>query len=239
MSVDTLTPILSSNWDQPESWKIANYEARGGYQAARKALAMASGEVIALVKDAGLRGRGGAGFPTGMKWSFIPQDNPNPKYLVINCDESEPGTCKDMPMLMATPHTLVEGVIIASYAVNAHRAFIYVRGEVLHVIRRLQKAVADAYDKGYLGKGVFGTGYDLDVVVHAGAGAYICGEETALLDSLEGRRGQPRLRPPFPAVAGLYACPTVVNNAESIASVPAIITHGADWYKSMRSEERR
>ncbi|GAA2179461.1 NADH-quinone oxidoreductase subunit NuoF [Brooklawnia cerclae] len=236
MSVDTLTPILTDNWDVPEAWKIATYEAQGGYQAARKALGMTQADLITLVKDSGLRGRGGAGFPTGVKWSFIPQDNPNPKYLVINCDESEPGTCKDMPMLMATPHTLVEGAIIASYAVNAHHAFIYVRGEVLHVIRRLQKAVADAYAAGYLGKGVFGTDYDLDIVVHAGAGAYICGEETALLDSLEGRRGQPRLRPPFPAVAGLYASPTVVNNAESIASVPAIVRNGADWYKSMGTE---
>ncbi len=237
MSVDVLTPNLTESWDQPEAWKLANYEARGGYQAARKALGMASGDIINLVKDSGLRGRGGAGFPTGVKWSFIPQANPNPKYLVINCDESEPGTCKDMPLLMATPHTLVEGIIISSYAVNAHHAFVYVRGEVLHVIRRLQKAVADAYEAGYLGKNIFGAGYDLDIVVHAGAGAYICGEETALLDSLEGRRGQPRLRPPFPAVAGLYASPTVVNNAESIASVPAILTNGADWYKLMGSEK--
>lgn len=238
MSVDTLTPNLSDNWDQFESWKLENYEATGGYQAARKALfEMTSAEIIDVVKDSGLRGRGGAGFPTGMKWSFIPQDNPKPKYLVVNCDESEPGTCKDVPMLMATPHTLVEGIIIACKAVNSHHAFIYVRGEVLHVIRRLQKAVADAYQAGYLGTGIFGSDYDLDIVVHSGAGAYICGEETALLDSLEGRRGQPRLRPPFPAVAGLYASPTVVNNAESIASVPAIIRNGAAWYKLMGTEK--
>lgn len=237
MSVDILTPSLTNNWDQPEAWKIATYKAGGGYDAARKALAMAPADLITLVKDSGLRGRGGAGFPTGVKWSFIPQDNPNPKYLVINCDESEPGTCKDIPMLMATPHTLVEGIIISCFAVNAHHAFIYVRGEVLHVIRRLQQAVAEAYQAGYLGKGIFGTDYDLDVVVHAGAGAYICGEETALLDSLEGRRGQPRLRPPFPAVAGLYASPTVVNNAESIASVPSIVANGAKWYKSMGTEK--
>lgn len=234
---DVLTPVLSAHWGEHESWKIHRYEAHGGYQAARKALGMTSADLISLVKDAGLRGRGGAGFPTGMKWSFIPQDNPKPKYLVINCDESEPGTCKDMPMLMATPHTLVEGIIIACFAVNAHNAFIYVRGEVLHVIRRLQQAVAEAYDRGYLGKNIFGMDYDLDIVVHAGAGAYICGEETALLDSLEGRRGQPRLRPPFPAVAGLYASPTVVNNAESIASVPAIVANGAAWYKSMGTEK--
>ena len=233
----TLTPILTANWDQARAWKIANYERVGGYQAARAALQMPQTEIIETVKNSGLRGRGGAGFPTGLKWSFIPQDNPNPKYLVINCDESEPGTCKDMPMLMATPHTLIEGAIISSYAVNAHHAFIYVRGEVLHVIRRLQQAVREAYSAGYLGKDILGTGYDLDIIVHAGAGAYICGEETALLDSLEGRRGQPRLRPPFPAVAGLYASPTVVNNAESIASVPAIIANGADWYKAMGTEK--
>ncbi len=150
-----------------------------------------------------------------MKWGFIPQDNPNPKYLVVNADESEPGTCKDIPLMMASPHTLVEGVIISSFAIRAEHAFIYVRGEVLHVVRRLQRAVQEAYLAGHLGRDIHGSGYDLDVIVHAGAGAYICGEETALLDSLEGRRGQPRLRPPFPAVAGLYASPTVINNVES------------------------
>ena len=180
----------------------------------RSALRMEPAEVVTLVKDSGLRGRGGAGFPTGMKWSFIPQDNPKPKYLVVNADESEPGTCKDIPLMMATPHTLVEGVIISAYAIRANHAFIYVRGEVLHVVRRLQQAVREAYSAGYAGKNILGTGYDLEIIVHAGAGAYICGEETALLDSLEGRRGQPRLRPPFPAVAGLYACPTVINNVE-------------------------
>ena len=216
---DTLTPVLSAHWGEDRSWKLAQYEATGGYQAARKALGMQPADIITLVKEAGLRGRGGAGFPTGMKWSFVPQDNPNPKYLVVNADESEPGTCKDMPLLMASPHTLVEGIIISCFAFNSNQAFIYCRGEVLHIIRRLQAAVQEAYDAGYLGKNIFGTGYNLDIIVHAGAGAYICGEETALLDSLEGRRGQPRLRPPFPAVAGLYASPTVVNNVESISSV--------------------
>ena len=174
-----------------------------------------------------------------MKWGFIPQgdDNPKPHYLVVNADESEPGTCKDIPLMLATPHALVEGVIIAAYAIRCHHAFIYVRGEVVPVLRRLQAAVAEAYDAGYLGRDLFGTGYDLDLVVHAGAGAYICGEETALLDSLEGRRGQPRLRPPFPAIAGLYASPTVVNNVESIASVPPIILHGIDWFRSMGTEK--
>ncbi|TCC37181.1 NADH-quinone oxidoreductase subunit NuoF [Kribbella sindirgiensis] len=236
---DTLTPVLSDNWDQIRSWQLSSYQRSGGYDALRKALAMQPADVVATVKDSGLRGRGGAGFPTGMKWQFIPQDNPNPKYLVVNADESEPGTCKDIPLMMASPHTLVEGVIIASYAIRASAAFIYVRGEVLHVIRRLQQAVQEAKDAGLIGTNILGSGYDLDVVVHAGAGAYICGEETALLDSLEGRRGQPRLRPPFPAVAGLYGCPTVINNVESIASVPAIIKNGADWFSSMGTEKSK
>ncbi|HEY3509779.1 MAG TPA: NADH-quinone oxidoreductase subunit NuoF [Kribbella sp.] len=235
----TLTPVLSDNWDQINAWQLASYQRTGGYDALRKALAMQPADVVATVKDSGLRGRGGAGFPTGMKWSFIPQDNPKPKYLVVNADESEPGTCKDIPLMMASPHTLVEGVIIASYAIRASAAFIYVRGEVLHVIRRLQQAVQEAKDAGYIGTDILGSGYDLDVIVHAGAGAYICGEETALLDSLEGRRGQPRLRPPFPAVAGLYGCPTVINNVESIASVPVIIKNGADWFGSMGSEKSK
>src|SRR4051812_28080437 len=159
---------------------------------------MAPADVVTMVKDSGLRGRGGAGFPTGLKWSFIPQDNPKPKYLVVNADESEPGTCKDVPLMMASPHTLVEGVIISSYAIRANVAFIYVRGEVLHVVRRLQRAVQEAYLAGHLGKNTRGPGYALDLVVHAGAGAYIWGEEPALPDPLEGRRGHPRLRPPFP-----------------------------------------
>ncbi|WP_340540843.1 NADH-quinone oxidoreductase subunit NuoF [Nocardioides sp. GXZ039] len=236
---DTLTPVLTDDWDAERSWTLATYESRGGYQAVRKALAMDPDDIITAVKDSGLRGRGGAGFPTGMKWSFIPQDNPKPKYLVVNADESEPGTCKDMPLMMATPHTLVEGVIISSFAIRAHHAFIYIRGEALQVIRRVQAAVAEAYAAGYLGKNILGSGYDLDVVVHAGAGAYICGEETALLEGLEGRRGQPRLRPPFPAVAGLYACPTVINNVESIASVPSIIANGAAWFASMGTEKSK
>jgi NADH-quinone oxidoreductase subunit F len=234
-----LTPVLSDNWDQIRSWQLTSYERRGGYDGLRKALTMQPADVVSAVKDSGLRGRGGAGFPTGMKWSFIPQDNPKPKYLVVNADESEPGTCKDIPLMMASPHTLVEGVIIASYAIRASVAFIYVRGEVLHVIRRLQQAVQEAKDAGFIGTNILGSGYDLDVVVHAGAGAYICGEETALLDSLEGRRGQPRLRPPFPAVAGLYGSPTVINNVESIASVPVIIKNGADWFSSMGTEKSK
>ncbi len=236
---DTLTPVLTDNWDQERSWTMSAYEERGGYGALKKALGMKPEEVVAEVKDSGLRGRGGAGFPTGMKWGFIPQDNPKPKYLVVNADESEPGTCKDIPLMMASPHTLIEGVIISSFAIRANHAFIYVRGEVLHVVRRLQRAVQEAYLAGHLGKNIHGSGYDLDLVIHAGAGAYICGEETALLDSLEGRRGQPRLRPPFPAVAGLYASPTVINNVESIASVPSIIEHGSGWFSSMGTEKSK
>jgi NADH-quinone oxidoreductase subunit F len=236
-----LTPVLSAHWDDADCWTLQTYLDHDGYQALSTALAMDPDAVIALVKDSGLRGRGGAGFPTGQKWSFIPQGSDGagakPHYLVINADESEPGTCKDIPLMMATPHVLVEGAIIAAYAIRARHAFIYVRGEVVPVLRRLQNAVAEAYAAGYLGTDIGGTGFDLDLVVHAGAGAYICGEETALLDSLEGRRGQPRLRPPFPAVAGLYACPTVVNNVESIASVPAVMRGGVDWFKSMGSEK--
>ncbi|WP_329482319.1 NADH-quinone oxidoreductase subunit NuoF [Kribbella sp. NBC_01484] len=234
-----LTPVLSDNWDQIRSWQLSSYQRSGGYEALRTALQMQPADVVTAVKDSGLRGRGGAGFPTGMKWSFIPQDNPKPKYLVVNADESEPGTCKDIPLMLASPHTLVEGVIIASYAIRASAAFIYVRGEVLHVVRRLQQAVAEAKEAGFIGQNILGSGYDLDVIVHAGAGAYICGEETALLDSLEGRRGQPRLRPPFPAVAGLYGSPTVINNVESIASVPVILKNGADWFSSMGTEKSK
>ncbi|MDZ5622738.1 NADH-quinone oxidoreductase subunit NuoF [Nocardioides sp. HM23] len=224
-------------WDVDRGWTLPAYAAEGGYQALDQAFGMSPDDVITAVKDSGLRGRGGAGFPTGMKWSFIPQDNPRPKYLVVNADESEPGTCKDIPLMMGNPHVLVEGVIISSYAIRANKAFIYIRGEVLHVIRRVQAAVDEAYAAGHLGKDIHGSGYDLDVVVHAGAGAYICGEETALLEGLEGRRGQPRLRPPFPAVAGLYASPTVINNVESIASVPSIVANGAKWFASMGTEK--
>jgi len=234
-----LTPVLSAHWDEKDSFTIDGYKRNGGYKAAEKALAMDPDAVIQLVKDSGLRGRGGAGFPTGMKWGFIPQGDNKDHYLVVNADESEPGTCKDMPLLMANPHVLVEGVIIAAYAIRAKNAFIYIRGEVTHVARRLNQAIADAYKAGYLGKNVFGTGNDIDLVLHIGAGAYICGEETALLDSLEGFRGQPRLRPPFPAIAGLYARPTVVNNVESISAVPAIVANGAEWYQSMGTEKSK
>ncbi|HET8717914.1 MAG TPA: SLBB domain-containing protein, partial [Nocardioidaceae bacterium] len=239
MSDAVLTPVLSDNWDHDKPWTLESYERTGGYDGLKTALGLEQDAVIEMVKESGLRGRGGAGFPTGMKWGFIPQGDDKPHYLVVNADESEPGTCKDIPLMMASPHTLIEGVIISSYAIRANTAFIYVRGEVLHVVRRLQRAVQEAYLAGHLGTDIHGSGYNLDLVVHAGAGAYICGEETALLDSLEGRRGQPRLRPPFPAVAGLYAAPTVINNVESIASVPAIVRHGADWFSSMGTEKSK
>ena len=234
-----LTPVLSAHWDESDSFTIAGYKRHGGYKAMEKALAMNADDVIALVKDSGLRGRGGAGFPTGNKWGFIPQNDGKEHYLVVNADESEPGTCKDMPLLLANPHVLIEGMIIASYAIRANHAFIYLRGEVAHVFRRVMQAIEDAYKAGHLGKNIAGTGYNLEITLHAGAGAYICGEETALLDSLEGFRGQPRLRPPFPAIAGLYAKPTVVNNVESIASVPAIIANGVEWFKAMGTEKSK
>jgi NADH-quinone oxidoreductase subunit F len=217
-----LTPVLSAHWDEKDSFTMEGYKRNGGYEAAAKALKMEPDAVIQIVKDSGLRGRGGAGFPTGMKWGFIPQGDNKDHYLVVNADESEPGTCKDMPLLLANPHVLVEGMIIASYAIRAKYAF-----------------VEDAYKAGFLGKNIFGSGVDLELVVHVGAGAYICGEETALLDSLEGFRGQPRLRPPFPAIAGLYARPTVVNNVESISSIPAIIGKGAEWFASMGTEKSK
>src|SRR4051812_41969525 len=235
-----LTPVLTSRWAEPQSWRLSTYERLDGYDGLRKALTMTPDDLVTMVKDSGLRGRGGAGFPTGMKWSFIPQPKPGetptgpaamPKYLVVNADEGEPGTCKDLPLMMADPHSLIEGVVIAAYAIRCHLAVIYVRGEAVHAHRRLVAAVQEAYEAGYLGRDVLGTGYDLELIVHAGAGAYICGEETALLDSLEGKRGQPRLKPPFPAVAGLYGAPTVINNVETLASVPFVVRGGADWFK--------
>ncbi|MQA96133.1 MAG: NADH-quinone oxidoreductase subunit NuoF [Streptosporangiales bacterium] len=235
----TLTPVLSAHWDEADSYTIGAYERHGGYKGLRKALTMAPEDIVAMVKDSGLRGRGGAGFPTGMKWGFLPQGGDKPHYLVVNADESEPGTCKDIPLMLANPQSLIEGIVISSFAIKANHAFIYVRGEVLHVVRRLQQAIGEAYDKGFLGADILGSGYNLELTLHCGAGAYICGEETALLDSLEGYRGQPRLKPPFPAVAGLYACPTVVNNVESIASVPSILTNGAGWFSGMGTEKSK
>ncbi|MGY1830873.1 NADH-quinone oxidoreductase subunit NuoF [Geodermatophilus sp. SYSU D01180] len=241
-----LTPVLTSRWGAEQPWRLSTYESLDGYAALRTALSMQPDELVSLVKDSGLRGRGGAGFPTGMKWSFIPQPKPGetptgpaamPKYLVVNADEGEPGTCKDLPLMMTDPHSLVEGVIISAYAIRCRFAVIYVRGEAVHAHRRLVSAVEEAYAAGYLGSDVLGSGYDLELVVHAGAGAYICGEETALLDSLEGYRGQPRLKPPFPAVAGLYGAPTVINNVETLATVPFVVRGGAEWFKRFGPEK--
>jgi NADH-quinone oxidoreductase subunit F len=232
-----LTPVLTKRWLSPRSWTMQSYEQLEGYTALRKALRAEPDQLIQLCKDSGLRGRGGAGFPTGLKWGFIPQGDGKPHYLVINADEGEPGTCKDIPLMMADPHSLIEGCIITCYAIRSTLCAIYVRGEVLHCIRRLHAAVREAYDAGYLGRNILGSGFDCDILIHAGAGAYICGEETALLDSLEGKRGQPRLKPPFPATSGLYAAPTVVNNVETIASVPYIVNGGSDWFRAMGTEK--
>ena len=232
-----LTPVITEHWDDPELFTLAGYERHGGYRALRSALTQDPDALIGQVKDSGLRGRGGAGFPTGLKWSFVPQNDGKPHYLVVNADESEPGACKDIPIMLANPHALVEGVLITSYAIRAKHAFIYIRGEVPEAIRRVANAVREASDAGYIGTDVLGSGFDVDVVIHAGAGAYICGEETALLDSLEGFRGQPRLKPPFPAVAGLYASPTVINNVETICNIPYIIDRGVDWFRQFGTEK--
>ena len=236
-AVDPLTPMLTRRWASPKSWSMATYEQLDGYQGLKTALKGQPGQLVELLKQSGLRGRGGAGFPTGLKWSFLPQGDGKPHYLVINADEGEPGTCKDIPLMMADPHSLIEGCIITCYAIRAEFCAIYIRGEAIHPIRRVVNAVNEAKAKGYLGRDILGTGFNCEIVVHAGAGAYICGEETALLDSLEGRRGQPRLKPPFPAVAGLYALPTVVNNVETICSVAPIVLGGTEWYRSMGTEK--
>ncbi|MDQ2750662.1 MAG: NADH-quinone oxidoreductase subunit NuoF [Actinomycetota bacterium] len=228
-----LTPVLTKRFGTDQPWKIENYERLDGYAGLRKALGMAPDELIALVKDSNLRGRGGAGFPAGMKWQFIPQDDGKPHYVVVNADEGEPGTCRDLPLMMNDPHAMIEGIIIACFAVRAEWAFIYIRGEAVHAIRRVTAAVEQARAAGYLGTDILGSGFNCEITVHNGAGAYICGEETALLDSLEGKRGQPRLKPPFPATNGLYDAPTVVNNVGTLASVPYIVLGGADWFKAM------
>jgi NADH-quinone oxidoreductase subunit F len=196
-------------------------------------------QLIDEVKASGLRGRGGAGFPTGMKWSFVPKDNPKPKYLVCNADESEPGTFKDRLLIEQDPHAVIEGTLIAAFAIQSHTAFIYIRGEMVFGTQQLERAVDEAYREGLLGKKIFGSGYDLDLIVHRGAGAYICGEETALLSSLEGGRGWPKLKPPFPATHGLFGCPTVVNNVETLAVLPWILERGAAAYGAMGHGEEQ
>jgi NADH-quinone oxidoreductase subunit F len=226
--------VFTRSWDKPEGHTLGAYRAAGGYQALEKALrSMTSDEIIKVVTDANIRGRGGAGFPAGKKWSFVPKDSKKPKYVCVNADESEPGTFKDRYILERDPHMLIEGAAIACKAVDAHSCYIYIRGEFGLAYQRIQAAVEEAYREGILGKSAIGTDYALEMVVHRGAGAYICGEETALLESLEGKKGQPRLKPPFPAIEGLFACPTVVNNVETLAAVPHIIARGADWWKSL------
>jgi NADH-quinone oxidoreductase subunit F len=217
-----------------QDWRLKAAEARGDWDDTRALLARGQDAIIQEVKDSGLRGRGGAGFPTGMKWSFMPKESKDgrPSFLVINADESEPGSCKDREIIRHDPHKLIEGALIAGFAMRARAAYIYIRGEFIREAETLFAAVQEAYDAGLLGKNAAGSGYDFDVFVHRGAGAYICGEETAMIESLEGKKGQPRLKPPFPAGAGLYGCPTTVNNVESIAVVPTILRRGASWFAS-------
>jgi NADH-quinone oxidoreductase subunit F len=229
--------VLTQNIGVSDLQHIRIYESLGGYGALAKAFREHSpAEVIEIVKKSGLRGRGGAGFPTGMKWGFVPKNTGKPVYLCVNADESEPGTFKDRLIIEKDPHQLIEGTIIAAYALECHQAFIYVRGEFVYGSDVLNTAVNEAYSKGLLGRNILGSGFDLDLMVHRGAGAYICGEETALLESLEGKRGHPRLKPPFPAVVGLYGAPTVINNVETLANVPHIIRNGAEWYTSIGTE---
>lgn len=224
--------ILSRDLEIANLYELNVYLARGGYQAVRKALQMKPEEIVEEVKKANLRGRGGAGFPAGLKWSFVPKVD-KPKYLCVNADEGEPGTFKDRFIMTHNPHLLIEGIIITAYAVGIHLAFIYIRGEYEKIAQRLEQAINEAKSLGFLGENILGSGFNLEVVVHRGAGAYICGEETALLESLEGKRGHPRLKPPFPASVGLFQMPTVINNVETIANVPLIIANGADWFISL------
>jgi NADH-quinone oxidoreductase subunit F len=232
--------LLLRNIDVADLHTLEVYKSRGGYRAWEKVVRnMTAAQLIDEVKASGLRGRGGAGFPTGMKWSFVPKDNPKPKYLVCNADESEPGTFKDRLLIERDPHAVIEGTLIAAYAIQSHTAFIYIRGEFAFGAKVLERAVAEATQAGYIGNNIAGTDYQLNVIVHKGAGAYICGEETALLSSLEGGRGWPKVKPPFPATHGLFGCPTVVNNVETLAALPWIIEHGADAYAAIGTEKSK
>ena len=232
--------LLLRNIDVPDSHMLATYQSLGGYAAWRKVVqSMKPAQLIEEVKASGLRGRGGAGFPTGMKWSFVPRESPKPKYLVCNADESEPGTFKDRLLIEKDPHAIIEGTLIAAFAIQSATAFIYIRGEMAFGTKQLERAVDEAYQAGYIGKNILGAGYDLDMIVHRGAGAYICGEETALLSSLEGGRGWPKVKPPFPATHGLFGCPTVVNNVETLAALPWIIERGPAAYAAMGTEKSK
>src|SRR5918999_4917316 len=232
-------PVLIKHVRQPNSFSLDFYRKNDlGYEALRKAVTtLKPNDVIEQVKASGLRGRGGAGFPTGMKWQFVLKDTPKPKYIACNADESEPGTFKDHLLMERNPHLLIEGCAIGCYAIGAKVTYIYIRGEFFHVQKQLQAAVDEAYAAGFLGKNIFGSGFDCDVFVHRGAGAYEAGEETALIESLEGKRAQPRIKPPFPAVAGLYNCPTAVNNVETLCNVPLIVQHGPDWFAGIGPEK--
>lgn len=227
------TPLLTRHFGEEDARTLAGWKKRGGYQSLEKALGMAPLDIVNIVKESGLRGRGGAGFPTGMKWSFMKPGDGKPHYLCCNADESEPGTFKDREVMRWTPHALVEGCAIAAYAIGAETTYIYIRGEFTEPLHWMERAVREAYDAGILGANAMGTGKLLDVYVHKGAGAYICGEETALMNSLEGRRGNPRIKPPFPAVSGVFGQPTTINNVETLAAVPEILMKGAQWYKGM------
>jgi NADH-quinone oxidoreductase subunit F len=232
-----MDPLLTKYVRQPNAFTLDFYLQHQGYEGLRKALAMKPDEVIALVKASGLRGRGGAGFSTGMKWQFVDKKSPNPKYIACNADESEPGTFKDHLLMERNPHLLIEGCAIGCHAIDAKIAYIYIRGEFLHVQDVLERAIADAHARGFLGKNILGSGFDCEIYVHRGAGAYEAGEETALLESLEGKRAQPRNKPPFPAVVGLYNCPTAVNNVETLCNVPLILLNGAAWFSALGPEK--
>ncbi len=229
--------VITRNWDTPQSHTLESYRRSGGYRALKKALEMTPDQVTNEVKKSNLRGRGGAGFYTGLKWSFVPKNNPLPKYIAVNADESEPGTFKDRYILERDPHMLLEGIAISAYALDCHQVYIYTRGEFQKQADVVDSAIAEAYREGIFGPKVMGKGYALDVYQMRGAGAYICGEETGLIESLEGKKGWPRLKPPFPAVVGLFGAPTVVNNVETLANVPAIIDRGADWFASLGTEK--
>jgi NADH-quinone oxidoreductase subunit F len=227
-------PVISKRWGIENSTKIDVFLQNGGYQALDKALKQMTPEsIIDEMKKSNLRGRGGAGFPTGMKWSFVPKDSPKAKYVICNADESEPGTCKDRPLMEMDPHQLIEGMVIAGRAIGSHQGFIYIRGEYRYVLDIVQGAITEAYERGYLGKNILGSGFDYDLLIHTGAGAYECGEESALMESLEGKRGYPRIKPPFPAVVGLYGCPTIINNVETLSAVPTIILGGGEAYANL------
>jgi NADH-quinone oxidoreductase subunit F len=232
-----MDPVLTKYVREPNSFALDFFLKHQGYEGLRKALGMQPGAVIDLVKASGLRGRGGAGFPTGLKWQFVLKDTPLPKYIACNADESEPGTFKDHVLMERNPHLLFEGCLIGCWAIGAKVAYIYIRGEFYHVQKVMEAELAKAYAQGYVGKNIMGSGFDCDIVIHRGAGAYEAGEETALIESLEGKRAQPRIKPPFPAVSGLYNCPTAVNNVETLCNLPPIVINGAEWFTSLGPEK--